>query len=139
MLAKTSYLMKKYSNTSLFCQKFANILLKLVPPWVLNYYSVFVLGSAGEIWPNPTTSWPEKKYFFDLLLMQVLLLQLRITTHLLRSGLFMACCLLWRGAVTPTDVSAAIAKIKMRKDCHFVNWMPTGFKVRAHITLTLLS
>ena len=46
-----------------------------------------------------------------------------------RKGKYMACCLLYRGDVTPTDVSAAIANIKTKRSIQFVDWCPTGFKV----------
>ncbi|KAH7707146.1 alpha-tubulin [Aphelenchoides avenae] len=46
-----------------------------------------------------------------------------------RNGKYMACCLLYRGDVVPKDVNAAIANIKTRRDIHFVDWCPTGFKV----------
>ncbi|PHJ24759.1 tubulin alpha chain [Cystoisospora suis] len=44
------------------------------------------------------------------------------------SGKYMACCLMYRGDVTPKDVNVAVASIKGRKDIHFVDWCPTGFK-----------
>ena len=58
----------------------------------------------------------------------------------------MAVCLLYRGDVVPKvrilqvvackidfiqDVNAAIAGIKVQKSIQFVDWCPTGFKVRA--------
>ena len=46
-----------------------------------------------------------------------------------RKGKYMACCMLYRGDVTPTDVSAAIANIKTKRTIQFVDWCPTGFKV----------
>ncbi|XP_067947211.1 tubulin alpha-1C chain-like [Watersipora subatra] len=46
-----------------------------------------------------------------------------------RHGKYMACCLLFRGDVTPKDVNAAIATIKTKKTVQFVDWCPTGFKV----------
>ena len=46
-----------------------------------------------------------------------------------RAGKFMACCMLYRGDVTPKDVTAAIAKIKTKRTIQFVDWCPTGFKV----------
>ncbi|XP_014294469.1 tubulin alpha chain [Halyomorpha halys] len=45
------------------------------------------------------------------------------------SGRYMACCLLYRGDVTPKDVNAAIAQIKNKRNVKFVSWSPTGFKV----------
>lgn len=47
----------------------------------------------------------------------------------LRSGKYMACCLLYRGDIVPKDVNAAIAAIKNRRTVQFVDWCPTGFKV----------
>ena len=42
----------------------------------------------------------------------------------------MACCMLYRGDVVPKDVNAAIAAIKTKRSIQFVDWCPTGFKVR---------
>ena len=42
----------------------------------------------------------------------------------------MACCLLYRGDVVPKDVNSAIAIIKSKRSVQFVDWCPTGFKVR---------
>jgi hypothetical protein len=35
-----------------------------------------------------------------------------------------------RGDVVPKDVNAAIATIKTKRTIQFVDWCPTGFKVR---------
>jgi len=43
-------------------------------------------------------------------------------------GKFMANCLMYRGPTAHRDVQAAVASIKAKKDVHFVDWMPTGFK-----------
>ena len=43
----------------------------------------------------------------------------------------MACCLLYRGDVVPKDVNSAIAAIKNKRSVQFVDWCPTGFKVRS--------
>ncbi|KFG51077.1 putative alpha-tubulin I, partial [Toxoplasma gondii p89] len=43
-------------------------------------------------------------------------------------GKYMACCLMYRGDVTPKDVNAAMGTIKSRRDINFVDWCPTGFK-----------
>uniref|UniRef100_A0A8C4N4S9 Tubulin alpha chain n=1 Tax=Eptatretus burgeri TaxID=7764 RepID=A0A8C4N4S9_EPTBU len=48
----------------------------------------------------------------------------------LRHGKYMACCMLYRGDVVPKDVNGAIAAIKMKRIIQFVDWCPTGFKVR---------
>ncbi len=45
-------------------------------------------------------------------------------------GKYMAICLLYRGDVVPKDVNSAIAAIKASKTVQFVDWCPTGFKVR---------
>ncbi|XP_019640021.1 PREDICTED: tubulin alpha-2 chain-like [Branchiostoma belcheri] len=45
-----------------------------------------------------------------------------------RKGKYMACCLLYRGDVVPTDVISAIDNIKTLKSIQFVDWCPTGFK-----------
>lgn len=42
----------------------------------------------------------------------------------------MAVCLLFRGDVVPNDVNAAITSIKTKRTVQFVDWCPTGFKVR---------
>ncbi|XP_050702037.1 tubulin alpha-4 chain-like isoform X2 [Eriocheir sinensis] len=46
-----------------------------------------------------------------------------------RKGRYAACCLLYRGDVTPVDVNTAIAYIKARRKFDFVDWCPTGFKI----------
>ena len=46
-----------------------------------------------------------------------------------RTGKYMSCCLLYRGDVTPKDVTGAIANIKTKRTIQFVDWCPTGFKV----------
>ena len=51
-----------------------------------------------------------------------------------RHGKYMACCLLYRGDVVPKDVNAAIATIKTKRTIQFVDWCPTGFKVRCVVT-----
>jgi len=42
---------------------------------------------------------------------------------------YMACCLLYRGDVTPKDINKAILNIKEKRCLKFVDWSPTGFKV----------
>ncbi len=44
-------------------------------------------------------------------------------------GLYMACCMMYRGDVVPKDVNAAVATLKSKKTIEFVDWCPTGFKV----------
>lgn len=46
-----------------------------------------------------------------------------------RKGRYAACCLLYRGDVTPADVNTAIAFIKARRRFDFVAWGPAGFKI----------
>ena len=46
-----------------------------------------------------------------------------------RLGKYMATCLMYRGDVVPTDVSAAVSMIKTKRAIQFVDWCPTGFKV----------
>jgi tubulin alpha len=45
-----------------------------------------------------------------------------------RHGKYMACCMMFRGDLTPKDVQAAVATIKSRRAVQFVDWCPTGFK-----------
>ena len=47
-----------------------------------------------------------------------------------------ACCLLYRGDVVPKDVQAAVASIKTKRTIQFVDWCPTGFKVRHSLWIT---
>ena len=42
----------------------------------------------------------------------------------------MACCMMYRGDVVPKDVNAAVATIKTKRTIQFVDWSPTGFKLR---------
>merc|ERR1712176_5754 len=43
-------------------------------------------------------------------------------------GKFMACCLMYRGDVTPSDVKTTMATVKNKRSVQFVDWCPTGFK-----------
>lgn len=54
-----------------------------------------------------------------------------------RHGKYMACTLLYRGDVVPKDVNAAIANIKAKRNIQFVDWCPTGFKVRVRLHLRI--
>jgi tubulin alpha len=54
----------------------------------------------------------------------------KIDKEVLRHSKYMAVCLLYRGDVVPKDVNAAIAAIKQKSVIQFVDWCPTGFKVR---------
>ena len=53
-----------------------------------------------------------------------------------RRGKYMAFCLLYRGDVVPKDVNSAIAAIKTKRSIQFVDWCPTGFKVRSINTIS---
>lgn len=46
-----------------------------------------------------------------------------------RHGKYMACTMMYRGDVVPSDVNIAIQSIKAKKNIQFVDWCPTGFKV----------
>ena len=46
-----------------------------------------------------------------------------------RRGKYMACCALYRGDVTPAEVTAAFSTVKRDRNVQFVDWCPTGFKV----------
>ncbi|XP_067943648.1 tubulin alpha-1 chain-like [Watersipora subatra] len=46
-----------------------------------------------------------------------------------RIGKYMSCVMLYRGDVTPKEVNTAIQEIRQKKNVHFVDWCPTGFKV----------
>lgn len=48
-----------------------------------------------------------------------------------RSGKYMSCCLLYRGDVNPNDINATINSLKNKRSIAFVDWSPTGFKVRS--------
>ncbi|KAJ7540813.1 hypothetical protein O6H91_10G035800 [Diphasiastrum complanatum] len=45
-----------------------------------------------------------------------------------KRGKYMACCMMYRGDVTPKDVQSALANIKTKRTVQFVDWSPTGFK-----------
>jgi len=45
-----------------------------------------------------------------------------------RHGSYMACCLMYRGDITPKDVNAAVSKFKSKRGVNFVDWSPTGVK-----------
>uniref|UniRef100_A0A914XW83 Tubulin alpha chain n=1 Tax=Panagrolaimus superbus TaxID=310955 RepID=A0A914XW83_9BILA len=47
-----------------------------------------------------------------------------------RNGKYMAVCLLYRGDIVPKDVNAAIASVKTKRSIQFVDWCPTGFKLK---------
>lgn len=46
-----------------------------------------------------------------------------------RRAKYMAACLMYRGDVTPKDVSAALSVMKTKRHVNFVDWSPTGFKM----------
>ena len=43
---------------------------------------------------------------------------------------YMAACSMFRGDVVPKDVPDAVSAIKTKRTIQFVDWSPTGFKVR---------
>merc|ERR1711907_393358 len=43
-------------------------------------------------------------------------------------GKYMACCLMYRGDIVTSDVTAAVTSIKQKTTIQFVDWCPTGFK-----------
>eukprot|EP00923_Selenidium_pygospionis_P060491 GHVN01106438.1.p1 GENE.GHVN01106438.1~~GHVN01106438.1.p1 ORF type:complete len:490 (-),score=60.67 GHVN01106438.1:2258-3727(-) len=45
-----------------------------------------------------------------------------------RHGKFIACCLMYRGDVTPKDMMSAVSATKLKQSVKFVDWCPTGFK-----------
>lgn len=45
-----------------------------------------------------------------------------------RRGKYMACCLMYRGDVTPKDMTQAISHMRTKASIQFVDWCPTGFK-----------
>ena len=44
--------------------------------------------------------------------------------------LAVACALLYRGDVVPKDANAAVSLVKTKRTIQFVDWCPTGFKLR---------
>jgi tubulin alpha len=56
-----------------------------------------------------------------------------------KDGKYMSCCLLFRGDVAERDVNMSIAKMKTKGNVHFVDWCPTGFKVKKYIFFSNLS
>ena len=42
--------------------------------------------------------------------------------------------MLYRGDVVPKDANAAVAVVKTKRSIQFVDWCPTGFKVRCRPT-----
>jgi tubulin alpha len=45
-----------------------------------------------------------------------------------RQGKYYACCLMYRGAVVPSEVKDAVSAIKSNKAIQFISWCPTGIK-----------
>ncbi len=43
-------------------------------------------------------------------------------------GKYMACCMMYRGDVSPKEIADALCLIKTKKTIQFVNWCETGFK-----------
>ena len=50
-----------------------------------------------------------------------------------RTGQYMSVCLLYRGDVVPKDINASIQSVKASKFVRFVDWCPTGFKVKPKV------
>ena len=50
-------------------------------------------------------------------------------------GKYMACCMMYRGDVTPKEVGQAVSVIRTKRTIQFVDWSPTGFKtgINSHI------
>lgn len=46
-----------------------------------------------------------------------------------QNGKYMACCMLFRGDVSPKDVNQATLVAKNKRGNQFVEWCPTGFKI----------
>ena len=46
-----------------------------------------------------------------------------------KEGKYIACCVLYRGDVTPKDVNSAISDVKSKRGLKFVEWSPAGFKI----------
>uniref|UniRef100_R4FLP9 Tubulin alpha chain n=1 Tax=Rhodnius prolixus TaxID=13249 RepID=R4FLP9_RHOPR len=51
----------------------------------------------------------------------------RMATCTNENGLYMACCLMFRGDITTKEIHDALASLK--KEVKFVDWSPTGFKI----------
>ena len=45
------------------------------------------------------------------------------------TGKYMACSLLFRGDVTPSEVVTSMPSVRNMRTVNFVDWCPTGFKV----------
>lgn len=45
-----------------------------------------------------------------------------------RNGMYMACCMMYRGDVITKDVSNAVKSMRGKSSVQFVDWSPTGFK-----------
>jgi hypothetical protein len=54
-----------------------------------------------------------------------------MTLHVILVLIHLLCT--YRGDVVPKDVNAAIAAIKINKAIQFVDWCPTGFKVKINV------
>jgi tubulin alpha len=45
-----------------------------------------------------------------------------------RHGKYMACCIMFRGDTTPSEVCQAVHAVHVNRNVQFVDWSPTGFK-----------
>ncbi|XP_071819656.1 tubulin alpha chain-like [Apostichopus japonicus] len=52
----------------------------------------------------------------------------------LNRGKYMACCILYRGDVVPSEINTAIASLKTQRSIQFVEWRPVGFKIGINAT-----
>ncbi|XP_053679829.1 tubulin alpha chain-like [Anopheles nili] len=46
-----------------------------------------------------------------------------------RSGRYMSCCLLYRGAISPIEINRSLQELRENRSIRFVDWCPTGFKI----------
>lgn len=60
----------------------------------------------------------------------------RMATCTNENGLYMACCLMFRGDITTKEIHDALASLK--KEVKFVDWSPTGFKVSKYILVYMV-
>ena len=75
---------------------------------------------------------PDKAYFYDMSTNDITTAVFDHSSSFLRCdprrGSYIACCLIYRGDITPNDVNAAVSKFKNKRGINFVDWSPTGVK-----------
>lgn len=75
---------------------------------------------------------PEKAYHEQLSVSEITTSAFELNSMMMKSdprcGKYMACCLLYRGDVTPTAMNKALQFIKSKRSIRFVDWTPSGFK-----------